>query len=55
MSDAFHRLDVCVVEDQELRSADPGLDSFVNVNRPEALAAIERRLADAPEPGASVR
>lgn len=55
MSDAFHRLDVCVVEEQELRSADPGLDSFVNVNRPEALAAIERRLADAPEPGASVR
>lgn len=37
-------LDVIYVPVEELRAADPGLDSFVNVNTPADLKDIERRL-----------
>ncbi|TLZ58803.1 MAG: hypothetical protein E6K16_08085 [Methanobacteriota archaeon] len=37
-------LDVAYIPVEELRAVDPGLDSFVNVNTPEDLKAVERRL-----------
>ena len=37
-------LDVAYIPIEELRAVDPGLDSFVNVNTPEDLKAVERRL-----------
>jgi len=37
-------LDVVYVPVEDLRAADPGLDSFVNVNTPADLKAVERRL-----------
>ncbi len=37
-------LDVVYIPVEELRAVDPGLDSFVNVNTPADLKAVERRL-----------
>ena len=37
-------LDVVYVPVDELRAVDPGLDSFVNVNTPADMKAVERRL-----------
>lgn len=31
----------CILEESELRSADPDLSSFINVNRPEDLARVQ--------------
>ncbi len=45
ITNAFSGLDVLVVPEADLRPADPGLLSFRNANRPEALAAIEEHLA----------
>ncbi len=49
ITDAFGGLDVVLVSEEEARIADPGLLSFWNANRPEALAEIETLLH---EPGA---
>ncbi len=41
-------LDVAYVPVEELRAVDSGLDSFLNVNTPADLAAVERRLRARP-------
>jgi molybdopterin-guanine dinucleotide biosynthesis protein A len=41
---AFGPLRMRVVREDEVRAADPELESFVNANRPEVVAEIEERL-----------
>lgn len=36
----FKQLSVCYVEEDEIRSFDPGLESFVNINRPQELRRL---------------
>lgn len=46
ITDAFRGLDVVIVSEEEAKVADPGLLSFWNANRPEALAEIEALLGE---------
>lgn len=42
---AFGPLDLVLVAESDVRSADPDLESFLNANRPEVLEDIARRLS----------
>lgn len=43
---AFGPLRVRVVREYEVRAADPEFESFLNLNRPDGLAAVEARLLE---------
>lgn len=42
--DAYRHLDILAVGERSLRRADPGLESFVNLNTPEALGRARGRM-----------
>ncbi|MDZ7762021.1 MAG: molybdenum cofactor guanylyltransferase [Desulfovermiculus sp.] len=43
ISGMYSRIRVHIVQETEIRTADPNLDSFINVNTPEDLTRLQRR------------